>query len=106
MSYRQKEIRETRKWFTIASIIVAAIFLLFVTNNNLFFHHYYENAGGFWKVMGWLTTAAWYWFVWYYFPKHRNSKRWVESKGGYIIFGGLALIILFLSGFDFDLFGL
>lgn len=103
MSYATKERKATRNWFIGGSIIVAAIFLLFVTNNGTYFHHYYENAGGFWKVLGWLTTAAWYAFAWWVFPAYRNQYRWVEQFGKWFVFGGLLLIILFMAGFNFSL---
>lgn len=99
--------KSEKKWFLAYSIAVSVIFLLFVLPVGTYFHHYYKHAAGFLAFIGWLIFIGLHGFVWYYYPRYKDIKRWLSPGWAFAVcFGGLGLMCLFLGGFNFSLFGL
>lgn len=64
-----------------------------------FFHDYYKQGADIFKWIGFALTAGWIWLVW---VKLANLE-WDGWIKGVIMFGGIALILAFLCGFNFSL---
>lgn len=84
-----------------AKIVLTVLFTLallcWFIPSGLFSHYYFTNAGTVWKVIGFISSAAWYVWLW---------KLSEDFEGKPIIaFGWIALNLALLSGFTFNLPG-
>lgn len=82
------------------SIILIALVLITVFAKGTYFHHYFSNAAFFLKLVGFLLLPTWLYLVWFVLP---NSDKISGGMKGIIMFGGMALILLFLFGFNLSI---
>ncbi len=97
------EAKTTRRFFIGATIIVLTLFLFTVTNNGTYFHLYYERANTLSKVLGWLFTGGWLYFLWFHSYDMGWGKKGSATRVAVILLLGLALAFGCLFGFRFDL---
>jgi len=82
--------------FTAVLLILVGIT---VFPSGTFLHDYYKASSLVFKVIGFALVPLWLYFVW---VKSVNLE-WDGWLKGVIMFGGIAVILLFLCGFNFDL---
>jgi hypothetical protein len=91
------------------SIIMALIVLVWVIPSDHcssvvgFANYYFVNAGAAWKIIGFISVAVFYWFLWNRFLAIENAAGSTIPAQTIILFGWMLLNIVLLSGFDFDL---
>lgn len=81
------------------SIVLIAIVLITVFAKGTYFHHYFSNASFILKLIGFLLVPTWLYLVWFVLPEAKISG----GLKGAVMFGGMALIMLFLFGFNLAL---
>jgi hypothetical protein len=84
------------------SILFAVIYLLWIIPSGLYSHYYFSNASTVWKLIGFFSIAAHYYFIW---MKFRNLDTGIGDKftSNGLLIGWFALNLFLLSGFNFDL---
>lgn len=82
--------------FTVILLILVGIT---VFPSGTFFHQYYQQGANIFKVFGFIAIVAWVWLVWFKLP----DLNWGGGLKGIVMFGGIAVILLLLFGFNLSL---
>lgn len=82
------------------SIVFIILILVTLFAKGTYFHHYFINAAFSLKLIGFILLPIWFSLVWFVLP---DSDKMSGGMKGIIMFGGMALILLFLFGFNLSL---
>lgn len=105
-SMAEADAKSTKRFFIGASIIVGLIILITIIPNNLYFHAYFKRAPMISKIAGFISAAAWYWFLWKKSVDFSYGKKASMTLTLVILGVGLLLTLMLLFGFNLDLHGI
>lgn len=102
MSMATQDAKNQKTAIIVFSILFAIAYLLWIVPSGLYSHYYFTQASTVWKVIGFLSIAVHYYYIW---AKFRSLSPSAGDKGSpaWILFGWFGLNLCLLSGFVFDL---
>ncbi len=100
------EAKNTKRFFIGASVIVGIIILLFVLPIPTFFHGYYKRTDLVFKILGFILSGGWYWFLWIKSSGVAYGKKDSATGVSVLLLIWFALICATFGGFNFDLSGI